>query len=133
MVLVTKEIETIKVEGAPVEFLMKRVCHDKVVKGNKGRVLLEKEGLYTFLGKLIDYSKVTNRLGRRGFDKGLIELLIENNVNNRDFLQDKERMTVLMKRLRSKGYQAGELIRDEEHNIYELVIGAQENEATRAR
>jgi DNA gyrase subunit B len=42
-------------------------------------------------------------------------------------------MTVLMKRLRSKGYQAGELIRDEEHNIYELVIDVQESAATKGK
>lgn len=128
-----KDVIYIKHEAGLDELLMKRISHDKKVIGNDGGVLLEKEGLYRFLGKVTDYGKLIDRLGRRGFDRGLIELLIENNVNNRDFLQDKERMTVLMKRLRSKGYQAGELIRDEEHNIYELVIGAQENEATKGK
>ena len=128
-----KDVIYIKHEAGLDELLMKRISHDKKVIGNDGGVLLEKEGLYRFLGKVTDYGKLIDRLGRRGFDRGLIELLIENNVNNRDFLQDKERMTVLMKRLRSKGYQAVELIRDEEHNIYELVIGAQENEATKGK
>jgi DNA gyrase subunit B len=128
-----KGVIYIKHEAGLDELLMKRISHDKKVIGNDGGVLLEKESLYRFLGKVTDYGKLIDRLGRRGFDRGLIELLIENNVNNRDFLQDKERMTVLMKRLRSKGYQAGELIRDEEHNIYELVIGVQENEATKGK
>jgi DNA gyrase subunit B len=128
-----KGVIYIKHEAGLDELLMKRISHDKKVIGNDGGVLLEKESLYRFLGKVTDYGKLIDRLGRRGFDRGLIELLIENNVSNRDFLQDKERMTVLMKRLRSKGYQAGELIRDEEHNIYELVIGVQENEATKGK
>jgi DNA gyrase subunit B len=128
-----KDVIYIKHEAGLDELLMKRISHDKKVIGNDGGVLLEKEGLYRFLGKVTDYGKLIDRLGRRGFDRGLIELLIENNVNNRDFLQDKERMTVLMKRLRSKGYQAGELIRDEEHNIYEFIIGVQENEATKGK
>jgi DNA gyrase subunit B len=128
-----KGVIYIKHEAGLDELLMKRISLDKKVIGNDGGVLLEKESLYRFLGKVTDYGKLIDRLGRRGFDRGLIELLIENNVSNRDFLQDKERMTVLMKRLRSKGYQAGELIRNEEHNIYELVIGVQENEATKGK
>jgi DNA gyrase subunit B len=123
----------IKREGEFDEFLMKRVCHDKVVKANKGRVLLEKEGLYTFLGKLIDYDKVISRLGRRGYDKWLIEFLVENDVKNRDSLQNQEGMTDLAQRLRSQEYQVDELLKDEEHNVYELMIGAVGNGARRVR
>jgi len=123
----------IKDEGDFDEFLMKRVCHEKKVVGDDGRVLLEREGLYTFLGRLIDYGKLINRLGRRGFDRGLIELLMENNINNRGSLQDKESMTVLAQRLASRGYQVGELLRDEEHNVYELIVGAGGDEAMRVK
>jgi DNA gyrase subunit B len=123
----------IKREGEFDEFLMKRVCHDKVVKANKGRVLLEKEGLYTFLGKLIDYDKVISRLGRRGYDRWLIEFLVENDVKNRDSLQNQEGMTDLAQRLRSQEYQVDELLKDEEHNVYELMIGAVGNGARRVR
>lgn len=121
-----KDAIYIKHEGELDDFLMKRVCQDKKVAGTDGGVLLEKEGLYTFLGKLMDYSKLMNRLGRRGFDRGLIELLMENNVNNREFLRDKDRMDVLLQRLMSQGYQVGKLLRDEEHNIYEVMIGVGE-------
>jgi len=123
----------IKREGEFDEFLMKRVCHDKVVKANKGRVLLEKEGLYTFLGKLIDYDKVISRLGRRGYDRWLIEFLVENDVKNRDSLQNQEGMADLAQRLRSQEYQVDELLKDEEHNVYELMIGAVGNGARRVR
>jgi len=128
-----KDAIYIKHEGGLNEFLMKRVCHDKKVVGNEGRVLLEKEGLYTFLGKLTDYENLVARLGRRGFVRELIEFLIENNVNNREFLQDKVEMTLLVQRLVSQGYQVGELLRDEEHNIYELIVGAGGNETMPAK
>jgi DNA gyrase subunit B len=128
-----KDAIYIKHEGGLNEFLMKRVCHDKKVAGNDGRVLLEKEGLYTFLGKLTDYKNLINRLGRRGLDRKLIELLIENNVNNREFLQDKEKMTFLAQQLTSQGYRVGELPKDEEHSIYELIVGAAGNETIPGR
>jgi DNA gyrase subunit B len=128
-----KEAVYVKHEGGLEELLMKRICHNKKVIGNDGRVSLEKEGLYTFLGKLTDYGKTIRQLGRRGFDRGLIEFLIENNVNNRDFLQDKEGMTLLIRRLASEGYQVGKLLRDEEHNIYEFMVGEVENKGVRGR
>ncbi len=128
-----KDAIYIKHEGGLNEFLMKRVCHDKKVAGNDGRVLLEKEGLYTFLGKLTDYKNLINRLGRRGFERNLIELLIKNSLNNREFLQDKEKMTFLAQRLTSQGYQVGELPKDEEHNIYELIVGSAGNETIPGR
>ncbi len=123
----------IKHEGGLDEFLMKRVCHDKRVEGNEGRILLEKEGLYTFLGKLTDYGELINRLGRRGFDRKTIEFLIGNNVNNRAFLQDKKEMTLLAKRLASEGYQVDRLLKDDEHNTYEFIIGTGENETMRGK
>jgi DNA gyrase subunit B len=48
---------------------------------------------------------------------------MENKVDNRDFLQGKEGMTSLAERLGSEGYEVGELLRDEEHNVYELIVG----------
>jgi len=128
-----KDAMYIKHEGELDDFLMKRVCHDKVVKGDEGRVLLEKEALYVFLGKLIDYGKPIRRLESRGFDRELIEFLMENNIDHSGFLQDREAMTVLAKRLGSRGYPVGELLRDEEHNVYELMIGRREGEPRRVR
>ncbi|OEU84713.1 MAG: DNA gyrase subunit B [Desulfobacterales bacterium S5133MH4] len=118
-----KDAIYIKHEDGLDEFLMKRVCQDRSVSADDGSVFLEKEGLYAFLGKLGDYGKLINRLRRRGYDRRLIELLMENSVNDRDFLQDKGAMTSLVQRLHSQGYDGGELLRDEEHNTYEFMIG----------
>jgi len=128
-----KDAIYIKHESELDELLMKRVCHDKKVTGKKRGALLEKEGLYTFLGKLMDYGKPINRLGRRGFDRRLIEFLIESNVSSREFLQDKNKMTKLAQRLSSMEYQVGRLLRDEEHDIYELTISVAENGTKQVR
>lgn len=117
-----KNVVYIKHDGGLDDFLMKRVCNQKKVVGSEGEVLLQKESLYTFLGKLADYGNAVNRLRRRGFGKELIELLLKNNVTKREALQNKEKMNDLSKRLASEGFQVGELVRDEEHNTYELML-----------
>jgi DNA gyrase subunit B len=128
-----KEAVYIKDVGEFDDFLMKRVCRDKIVKGDKGSISLEKEALYTFLGTLIDYGKLISRLERRGYGRELIEFLMENKADNRDFLQNKKGMTKLAERLESEGYEAGELLRDEEHNVYELMVGRGNGEAGRVK
>ena len=128
-----KEAVYIKDAGEFDDFLMKRVSRDKIVKGHEGKILLEKEGLYAFLGTLIDYGKLIKRLGRRGYGRGLIEFLMENKVDNREFLQDREGMKRLAERLGSQGYTVGQLLRDEEHNVFELVVRRGNGEARRVK
>lgn len=128
-----KEAVYIKDTSEFDDFLMKRVSRDKVVKGREGKILLEKEALYAFLGTLIDYGKLIKRLERRGYGRALIEFLMENKVDNREFLQDSEGMKRLAERFGSQGYEVGELLRDEEHNVFELVIGQGNGEARRVK
>jgi len=128
-----KEAIYIKRENELDEYLMKRVCQDMKVKGHEGDGVIEKEALYTFLGKLIDYGKLLNRLERRGFRKGLVELLVKQHVDNRAFLQDKEAMTLLGRHLRSEGYEVGELLSDEEHNTYEMVASTTGKDPARGK
>jgi DNA gyrase subunit B len=128
-----KEAVYIKRENELDEYLMKRVCQDMKVKGYEGDGVIEKEALYTFLGKLIDYGKLLKRLERRGFRKGLVELLVKQHVDNRAFLQDEEAMTLLGRHLRSEGYEVGELLRDEEHNTHEMVASTTGKDPVRGK
>jgi DNA gyrase subunit B len=123
----------IKDEGGLDEFLMKRVCQNTKVMGHEGQIAFEKEGLYTFLGKLIDYGRVLGRLKRRGLEREMIEFLMKNNVTTREPLQDKAALDMLVQKLLSKGHQVGELVRDEEHNTYELVVSGSGNGASQVR
>lgn len=128
-----KDAVYIKRENELEEYLMKRICRDIKVKANQGRLVLEKERLYAFLGNLIDYGKTVDRLERRGYRRELLELLLEQKVDNRHFLQDKEAMTNLVVRLSSQGYQTSEIFKDEEHNSYEILITGKKNDPMRAK
>jgi DNA gyrase subunit B len=128
-----KDAVFIKDSGEFDDFLMKRICRDKVVEGDGGSISLEKERLYAFLGALIDYGKLIKRLERRGYGRELVEFLMKNNVDNRKFLQDEKGMARLAKHLKSEGYEVGELLRDEEHNVYEVTVGGGNGETRRVK
>jgi len=128
-----KEAVYITREAELDEHLMKRICLKVKVKGCGGRPVFEKEGLYAFTGKLIDYSRRIDGLERRGFTRGVIELLVKNKVDSRAALQDEKAMKSLVRDLVSEGYEVGELLKDEEHNTYELLVSAEGDVPTRAK
>jgi DNA gyrase subunit B len=123
----------VKDEAGFSEFLMKRICEAKKVKPSEGDSFLEKERLYVFLGNLVDYEKVLKQLERRGYSGRLIELLNGKDVKDKAFLQDEERMRGLEKDLVLSGYKVDGLVKDEEHNVFELVVEAGGNGSAKVR
>lgn len=123
----------VKDEAGFNEFLMKRICEAKKVKPSQGDSFLEKERLYVFLGNLVDYERVLKQLERRGYSSRLIELLNEKDVKDKAFLQDEERMRGLEKDLVLSGYKVDRFVKDEEHNVFELVVEAGGNGSTKVR
>jgi DNA gyrase subunit B len=123
----------VKDEAGFSEFLMKRICEAKKVKPSEGDSFLEKERLYVFLGNLVDYERVLKQLERRGYSGRLIELLNEKDVKDKAFLQDEERMRGLEKDLVLSGYKVDGLVKDEEHNVFELVVEAGGNGSAKVR
>ena len=67
------------------------------------------------------------RLGNRGYSRQLIEMLIEKKVKNKAFLKDHVLMTELLEKTVSVGYQNGNMVHDEEHGLFELVVEKQDN------
>jgi len=104
------------------ELLLKKVCEVKTVESD-GNNVLKKDRLYLFLCGLMDYNNVVNKLKRRGYHRSLVEFLIHKGVIDEKFLKKEESMKALLADLRCMGYKGAELIRDEEHNVFELVLG----------
>jgi DNA gyrase subunit B len=122
-----KNATYVKDESAFNDFLMRRICETKKVETASGRGLLEKERLYVFLGNLVDYDKVIRRLERRGYPRAVIEVLVRKEVKDKVFLQDQGHMGVLSESLVSAGYVVGDLVKDEEHNVFELIVEREGN------
>ncbi|NVM20654.1 MAG: DNA topoisomerase (ATP-hydrolyzing) subunit B [Desulfobacterales bacterium] len=123
----------IKDETGLSEFLMKRICQANKVETGNGKGFLQKEELYVFLGNLVDYETVIGRLERRGYDRQLLELLIQKEMTDKSFLKDEYSANALAESLASSGYHVGELVRDEEDNIVYLTIEFEGNRKTQVK
>ncbi len=104
------------------EYVLKRVCNKKDIKIGKHETLLSEHKIYLFISDLSEYYLILSRMEKRGFQNELIELLIKQEVENKDFLQNQEKMSNLRTMLIEKNYNVSELNWSYERNIYELTV-----------
>jgi DNA gyrase subunit B len=104
------------------EYVLKRASESKRVKNtNKDQFLSEKD-LFLFMGDLTEYFTSLNKLERNGYKTDFIELLIKQGVEDKNFLQDQEKMLDLFFILVEKGFNAQKPSWNQEREIFEIMV-----------
>ncbi len=104
------------------DFILKKICERKHVKIVDSDTILTNHHLFIFLCDLSDYSSAMAKLENRGFDPLVVEMLIKADVQDKTFLQDKEKMFILKAKIEDHGYIAESLAWNEEDDLFELII-----------
>ncbi|MCP3901211.1 MAG: DNA gyrase subunit B, partial [Desulfobacteraceae bacterium] len=104
------------------EYLIKKICDQKILFMNGSDQQYNSEDLYFFLNKLIDYNNAVERLKKREYDIDLLTLLVNKRVKDKYFLIDKENLKALKVSIEEKGYKTKEIEYDEEREIYTLEV-----------
>ncbi|MBW2180883.1 MAG: DNA topoisomerase (ATP-hydrolyzing) subunit B [Deltaproteobacteria bacterium] len=104
------------------EHILKRVSEQKSLKIGKNKKVLPKEKMYMFVADLAEYVYLMSRFEMRGIKPNFIELLIKEGVENKKFLQSKEKMAQLKKNLKEAKYKASEILWNEERNVFEMKV-----------
>ena len=112
------------------DYILKRVCNNKSIKFGDEKEILKEHNLYIFIGDLSEYFTNIQKLELRGINLDLVELLIKEGVEDKKFLQDKEKMLYLKNSLFNKGYNVGELIFNDERNVYEFFASPGDKRTT---
>jgi DNA gyrase subunit B len=104
------------------DYVLKRVCNKKYLKIGENQNTLSEHKLYLFISELSEYYLILAKMEKRGFQNDLIELLIKQGVENKDFLENQEKMSKLKAILIEKKYDISELNWNDERNIYEMTV-----------
>ena len=104
------------------DFVLKKICKDRKLKFKKGQQEVSGHNLFMFIANISEYFSALGRLENRGIPSDLAELLVEEGVANKTFLQDKKRMTKLRDKLIKKGYPVDKMDFSEERNVFEMVV-----------
>ncbi len=102
--------------------ILKRTCNKKNVKFGENEEILSEHNLYIFVTNLSEYFSIISRFKEKGIISDLIETLFKEGVENKDFLQDKQKMLHLKNTLSKNDYNVSEIIWNNERNIYEMTV-----------
>ncbi len=101
-------------------YLIDRISEREIVRGD-GRKDISRKRLRLLLYTLIDYLDKTNTLRKKGYSSRFLNLICKKGVN-KDYTKDKDLTISLSKELEKEAFTTQEIIFDEEHNRYELLL-----------
>ena len=104
------------------DYVLKRASEFKRVKiAENGKVMSEKD-LYLFMGNLAEYFSAIDKLEKNGIQPKLVELLIKQGVEDKVYLQDRDKMVRLQNILKDNNFDAGDPSFNDEREIYEILV-----------
>ncbi|MEX1351875.1 MAG: DNA gyrase subunit B, partial [Desulfobacterales bacterium] len=104
------------------EWILKKICDQKELTADQDNKKISGHRLYLFICDLSEYFTQSEKLSKRGIEPNLVELLIKEGVEDKNYLQDQSKMSALRDLLIKEGYRVDDLIWNEERGIYELMI-----------
>ncbi|WP_319522730.1 DNA topoisomerase (ATP-hydrolyzing) subunit B [uncultured Desulfosarcina sp.] len=104
------------------DFILKKSCDKKEIKiVNENKVLKDHE-LFIFLCDLGEYDVAIAKLENRGYHSSIIEILLQSDVQDKSFFQDRTKMEVLKEKLESKGHIVEAISWNEEDELFEIFV-----------
>jgi len=116
-----KDPEFKKNEEEFQEFILKRVTGRRMLRIKGSDVSVNGARFISLVRRLMEYVKNVEKVEQRGYDRELMEFLVEHNVNP-DLLRDIDAVHGLQEKMADRKLQMDRIDRDEEHNIWEPTI-----------
>ena len=111
----------IKDEKALTRELMRSAGEDIEVRIGKDKQPLQARQLSTFLGNLVDYKSVFDKVEKRLRDRAMAEILIQSGLESKSNLANRGNLEGVATKIQKLGYEV-EIGVDEEHSLHNLVI-----------
>jgi DNA gyrase subunit B len=103
-------------------YLIKGSVEDVTVRNKVKGVDFSDKQLYAVMDRISSIKYLLERLERRGYDKLLIQLLLDIGVSNKSIFQRAKSLEKISTALKKAGYEKSEVKEDEEYGGYELMV-----------
>jgi DNA gyrase subunit B len=104
-------------------FLLERAIGRVEVRVEKTGKKFSGKQLNWLLSKFFEYRYLRSKIIDRGYPDHLVDAMLENTIRERVFFEDQLGLAEMRRRLMQLGFECSEVLKDEEHNLYELEIG----------
>ncbi|MGA8240367.1 MAG: DNA topoisomerase (ATP-hydrolyzing) subunit B [Desulfobacterales bacterium] len=103
------------------DFILKRFCENKVLNTGSGEKVSDHK-LYLLLGNLSEYYTIMEKMERQGISPNFAEFLVKEGVEDKNFLESRDRMLLLRDHLKDGGFDAGEVVWSEERSAFNIEV-----------
>ncbi len=108
------------------EYILRRACeHRRIDIPNKNKIYIENDMIY-LLKKLAGYYSSMDKLERRGYEKEVIDVILNEGTIDKKYLADREKMIELQEKIRKLGYRSDDIVYNEVMDRYRFNITRQE-------
>ncbi len=123
----------LKDETAFNDHILKKVCEKfKLQIGADGEgqaEVITNHRLFDLTGKLSVYFETLNKLENQGIPVQVIDAMIRHGVEDKQFLQDREKMASLAEVFRAEGFSCGDPVWRDETQLFEIALTVAETKA----
>ena len=112
----------LRVEQEMSRFLLERATKRAKVRVEKSGKEFTGRKLKLILDRFFQYRDYRKRILDRGYSDRLMDVLLESQIRDRAFFEDENGLLEIRRRLLEQGFEASDVLKDEEHNLYELEI-----------
>jgi DNA gyrase subunit B len=103
-------------------YILKRISEKKILQSEDGKIQVEDQELFRFVCDLNEYLGVIDTLSKKGITVDFIELLMKNELFDKDFLYNQDKMDKMRSALLGDGYQVEEIFWSEEKKSFEMTV-----------
>ena len=121
-----RSFQYIRDERSYEKYINKKISDEFQIKINKNKEPLKGEQFRKFFQRIIAKKNYIQVLERKNYPFFLIDILLNNDVSDIEFLRDKKRMEAIKRLLKEKGI-VSTMNKDEEYGLFELFIDFQIN------
>jgi DNA gyrase subunit B len=120
----------IKDETGFNDYILKRMCDKHSLRVDHIGEFIDNHKLFDLIAKLSIYLDTLKKLENQGIPQPLVEVLVQEGVEDKKFLQDKAKMEQLSKTLIDKGYICQPPIWREDSQLFEITLTVSETKAS---
>jgi DNA gyrase subunit B len=112
----------LKDEMAFNDHILKKVCEKFSLQCGEDEQIISDHTFYVFTCNLSEYVNALDKFEIQGISPSLIELLIQQGVEDKRYLQDQSRMEVLAKLVGDQGFEIEGPVWREDREVFEIMV-----------
>jgi DNA gyrase subunit B len=127
-----KEEDYIKDDASFNRYLLERATQQIAVFVKDSGIRLTGRKLTSFLDKLSQYNYLRSKLINRGYQRTVIDILLQNKIRFKASFEETGKVAALKEIMVGEGFTSPQITKDEEHNLFELIVTYTHNGHERA-